>query len=92
MFGNNKEDKKAQDYQRFVDDHGLGDINDPQSLKIVERLAQQLARQGYIDIGMKLGNATDSVFYLMQKTIMEQNFLIIRQLDTLTKLLEDHLK
>lgn len=88
MFGNKESKQEKQDakLQELMDKYGLGDVS-PEYADAVKKIAAELAGTGMMETGMRLSmaKAEDAlpVYYL--RAIMEQNFLIIRQLDALLK-------
>ena len=81
MFGNKetKEDKE----QKFMKKWGLDGLTDPRDIASVKEIAIELAGTGLMETGMKLSmaNSIDQLKVSYLRTIMEQNFIIIRQLD-----------
>ena len=88
MFGNKESKQEKQDakLQELMDKYGLSDVS-PEYADAVKKIAAELAGTGMMETGMRLSmaKAEDAlpVYYL--RAIMEQNFLIIRQLDVLLK-------
>lgn len=88
MFGKeSKEEKAERQQQEMMQKYGLQELSDPQDIDSVRKIVQELYGTGMIEAGMKLSMApaqeTVKVSYL--RAIMEQNFIIIRQLDRLSK-------
>jgi len=85
MFGN-KEDKTAALLQRY----GLESLSDDQDIASVRKIAEELAGTGLMEAGLKMSMAKAEekckISYL--RAIMEQNFIMIRQLDRITQLLD----
>lgn len=81
MFGNKetKEDKE----QKFMKKWGLDGLTDPRDIASVKEIAIELAGTGLMETGMKISmaNSIDQLKVSYLRTIMEQNFIIIRQLD-----------
>ena len=88
MFGNKESKQEKQDakLQELMEKYGLSDVS-PEYADAVKKIAAELAGTGMMETGMRLSmaKAEDAlpVYYL--RAIMEQNFLIIRQLDVLLK-------
>ena len=88
MFGNKESKQEKQDakLQELMDKYGLGDVS-PEYADAVKKIAAELAGTGMMETDMRLSMAKPEdalpVYYL--RAIMEQNFLIIRQLDALLK-------
>lgn len=76
--------------QALLDQYGVGALVDPEDRDSVRRIAQELVGSGMMETGMKLSMAKPEVQLPIsyQRAIMEQNFIIIRQLDRIAKALE----
>lgn len=84
-----KEAKQAQKVQKLMAKYGLQDLSDPRDYKAVEQIAYDLAGNKLIELGTALqGNATDMAKLTYMSALMQQNFIIIRQLDRLNANLE----
>ena len=87
------EDKAAEQAskeQALLDKYGLGTLSDPEDLASVKKIAQELLGTGMMEFGTKLaslGKADVVLPITYQRAIMEQNFIIIRQLDKIATLL-----
>ncbi|WP_105303073.1 hypothetical protein [Anaerolactibacter massiliensis] len=90
MFGKEKEtkeEKQARKMQELMERYGLGDVS-PEYSDAVQKIANELAGTKLMETGMTLSMGAKPedalpVYYL--RTIMEQNFIIIRELDALQK-------
>lgn len=82
--------EQAAKEQALLDKYGLSSLKNPEDLESVKKIAQELVGTGLQEAGMKLQLAKPEVQLPIsyQKAIMEQNFIMIRQLDRITKLLE----
>lgn len=88
MFGNSEE-KKAQKAQQLLEKYGLQDLSDPRDLQAVKNISYNLMGNKLIEFGTALqGNGADSAKMSYLNAIMEQNFIMIRQLDRIAKSLE----
>lgn len=88
LFGNNEE-KQEQKIQALLQKYGLEELSDPRDIQAVRNIATNLAGNKLIEIGAALqGNGADSAKLSYLNAIMEQNFIMIRQLDRITKALE----
>lgn len=88
MFGNNQ-DKREQKIQALLHRYGLEELSDPRDKVAVQNIAANLMGNKLIEIGSLLqGNGVDSAKMSYLNAIMEQNFIMIRQLDRIAKLLE----
>lgn len=88
LFGNN-EDKKEQKIQALLQRYGLEDLSDPRDKQAVQNIASNLMGNKLMELGTALqGNGVDSAKMSYLSAIMEQNFIMIRQLDRIAKALE----
>lgn len=81
----------AQDKeQALLAKYGLEDLGDPMAAASVRKIVTELAGSGLMEAGLKIGMAKAEVQLPIsyQRAMVEQNFIIIRQLDKLAKLLE----
>lgn len=76
--------------ENLLEKYGLANISDPQDLASLQKIAQELTGSGLMEAGMKLSMArpVDQLPISLQRAIMEQNFIMIRQLDRITELLK----
>ena len=87
-------DEKAQaaqdKEQALLEKYGLENMGDAKDAEAVRKIAAELAGSGLMETGMKLSMAKAEVQLPIsyQRAMVEQNFIIIRQLDKLAKLLE----
>lgn len=89
MFGNS-EDKKAAKAEALLSRYGLQDLNDDRDYESVQNIATNLMGNKLIEIGSALqGNGADAAKMSYLNAIVEQNFIIIRQLDRIARKLED---
>lgn len=90
LFGS-KEDKAAQAAEKekaLLQKYGVEMLYDTQAGEVVKKIAAELTGTGAMEAGMKLSMTAKTedlltVSYL--RTIVEQNFLIIRLLDALAE-------
>ena len=82
----------AEKVQKMLDRYGLGELSNEQDIASVMRIAQELQGTGLQEAGMTLsfgfGTKTSErlqVYY--QRAILEQNWIIIRQLDRIAEAL-----
>ena len=89
MFGNS-EDKKAAKVEALLSRYGLQDLNDDRDYESVQNIATNLMGNKLIEIGSALqGNGADAAKMSYLNAIVDQNFIIIRQLDRIARKLED---
>lgn len=92
MFGNkeSKEEKQARKTQELLDKFGVGDLSDPRDVQTVRQIATEMAGNSLIEFGTTLsGKAEDVAKISYMRAILEQNWIIIRQLDRLNRNLEN---
>lgn len=95
LFGNNKEtkeEKAARKERELLEKYGLENLTDPQDIESVKKIVSELAGTGLMEAGITLGGGNEKdilktqLYY--QRSILEQNFILIRQLDRISSLLE----
>ena len=82
-----KEDKIAKALSRY----GLEDLADDRDRSAVYQIARNLYGTGLMDAGVKMqlfAKPTDKMQVIYQRALIEQNWIIIRQLDKIASLLE----
>lgn len=81
-----KADKQAQKAQELMSKYGLENLTSPQTINAVKDIAWTLTANKFADIGAALqGNSADVAKQTYLRALVEQNFIIIRQLDELTR-------
>lgn len=86
-----KEEKQARKEQEMLSKHGLQDLSDPADIESVRQIVSELLGTGLMEAGMALslkGQAHEVLPVYYQRAIIEQNWIVIRQLDRLNKALE----
>ncbi|MDP4145847.1 MAG: hypothetical protein Q8936_15400 [Bacillota bacterium] len=93
LFGNKetKEEKNAKQLQKFMDKYQLEDL-DEKDLVVLKRIAGDLSGNNLLSLGMALSFSTKAedqakISYL--SALVEQNWMIIRQLSRLNKNIEN---
>lgn len=91
LFGGNKEtkeEKQERKAQELLDKFNLGNISH-EYVDSVRKISEELAGTGMMEFGAQLSGMktedTLKVSYL--RAIVEQNFIIIRQLDEISRIL-----
>ncbi len=92
LFGNSEE-KKEQKTEAILSKYNLNDLSDPRDRESIVKIAQSMVGVGLIAAGADIGLGTNEKAMIQaqmhyQKVIMEQNFIMIRQLDRIAKSLE----
>lgn len=81
-----KEEKQARKADELLARYGLENVSEPQTLEALERITRTMSANKFVDIGTAMGGtAPDMAKLTYLRAICEQNFIIIRQLDKLTK-------
>lgn len=84
LFGTDKEEKKAEKVYELLHKYGLQELSDPRDVESVKQIAYKLAGSNLINLGIALGGSAQDVGKLsLLQAIVEQNWIIIRQLDKL---------
>lgn len=84
LFGTDKEEKKAEKVYELLHKYGLQELSDPRDVESVKQIAYKLAGSNLINLGTALGGSAQDVGKLsLLQAIVEQNWIIIRQLDKL---------
>ena len=80
----NNDAKKEEKAQALLNRYGLQELTDPRDKQSVKNIALNLMGNKLIELGTALsGNGADAAKLSYLNAIMEQNFIIIRQLDRL---------
>lgn len=81
--------EQAQKERELLVKYGMSNLTNPEDLESVKKIAAELAGSGLTELGMRLSMKSPEIMLPIsyQRTIMEQNFIIIRQLDRIAKLL-----
>lgn len=88
LFGNNEE-KKEQKAQALLAKYGLQEISNQKDLESLRKISCDLMGNQLIELGATLtGKPEDGAKLSYLHAIMQQNFIMIRQLDRIAKLLE----
>ena len=84
LFGESKEEKKDRKVQELLDKYGLQELSDPRDVNSVKQIATKLAGSNLINIGTAMSGLPQDVGKMtLLQAIVEQNWIIIRQLDKL---------
>lgn len=82
----NKEDKKAAKVAALLEKYNLQDLSDPRDIENVKNIANDLMGNKMIELGTALSGSGEDVAKLIYlHALVEQNWIIIRKLDQLTK-------
>lgn len=82
--GESKEEKNERKVQELLNKYGLQELTDPRDLDAVRNIAGALMGNKLIELGTAMqGGGADSAKMSYLRAIVEQNWIIIRQLDKL---------
>ena len=82
----NKEEKKAAKVAALLEKYNLQDLSDPRDIESVKTIANDLMGNKMIELGTVLSGSGEDVAKLTYlHALVEQNWIIIRKLDQLTK-------
>ena len=82
--GESKEEKQERKVQAILDKYGLQELSDPRDIASIKAIAQKLAGNNLITAGTAMAGMPQDVAKLtLLQSIVEQNWIIIRQLDKL---------
>lgn len=89
MFENNKRND-IEKLKATMQKYGLEDLRDDRDFKSCKNIAADLAGNKLMEVGSLLkGNPYDAAKMSYLHAIIEQNFIIIRQLDRIANLLDE---
>lgn len=86
-----KAEEQAKKERKLLKKYGLENLSDPQDYESVRKIAVELMGTGFSEAGLKMSMAKPEVTVPIsyQRAIMEQNFIMIRQLDRIAQLLSE---
>lgn len=89
MFESNKRND-IEKLKATMQKYGLEDLRDDRDFKSCKNIAADLAGNKLMEVGSLLkGNPSDAAKMSYLHAIIEQNFIIIRQLDRIANLLDE---
>ena len=89
MFENNKRND-IEKLKATMQKYGLEDLTDDRDFKSCKNIAADLAGNKLMEVGSLLnGNSSDAAKMSYLHAIIEQNFIIIRQLDRIANLFDE---
>ena len=81
-----KEEKQERKIQELLTKYGMQDLTDPEDIRGVKQIAQNLTGNKITAAGLALsGKPYENAILTYQQAIVEQNFIIIRQLAILAE-------
>lgn len=88
-----KEEKEARKEREVLEKYGLQTLKNPEDIESVKKIVSELSGTGLMELGITLGGGNEKdilknqLYY--QRALLEQNFIMIRQLDRIAALLEN---
>lgn len=81
---------KEQKEQEALEKYGLQNLSNPTDIASVQKIINELLGTGLMEAGLKLGLAKAEVQLpiALQRAMVEQNWIIIRQLDKISQQLD----
>lgn len=83
----------AEKEQKLLSKYGLEDLRNESDVQSVKKIANELLGTGFMEAGVKLGGGSEKdllkVQMNYQRAILEQNFIMLRQLDRIASLLQE---
>lgn len=89
--GKSKEEKKEEKIAAKLEKFGLNDLSDPDSREMTKKILDSLVGTFAMETGMTLTigkNPEDLLPVYYQRALMEQNWIIIKQLDQISLLMK----
>lgn len=83
--------KAAEKEQKLLEKYNLTALSDPEDIESVRKIVTELVGTGISEVGLALSGGNEKEYMRLQmnfqRAIVEQNFIIIRQLDKISKAL-----
>ena len=83
--------KAAEKEQKLLEKYNLTALSDPEDIESVRKIVSELVGTGISEVGLALSGGNEKEYMRLQmnfqRAIVEQNFIIIRQLDKISKAL-----
>ena len=95
LFGGKetKEEKQARKEQEMLAKYRLNSLTDPEDIVSVQKIVNELLGTGLMETGVVFGGGNEKdilkIQLYYQRAILEQNFIMIRQLDKISKVLNN---
>ena len=87
-----KEEKAARKERELLEKYGLTNLSDSKDIESVKKIISEMVGTGLMETGITLGGGNEKdilkVQLHYQRAILEQNFIMIRQLDKIAAALE----
>lgn len=92
LFGGqkeSKEEKQARQVAEMLQKYGMDELSDERDINAVKQIATEMYGSNVAEFGMLLSAKAEDTWKISYlRTLIEQNWIIIRQLDRLNKNLE----
>lgn len=89
LFNSNKptkEEKQQAKADALLERYGLENVSDPQTIEALKDITRTMSANRLVDLGTAMaGTGVDTAKLTYLRALVEQNFIIIRQLDKLIK-------
>lgn len=83
--------KAAEKEQKLLEKYNLTALSNPEDIESVRKIVSELVGTGISEVGLALSGGNEKEYMRLQmnfqRAIVEQNFIIIRQLDKISKAL-----
>ena len=87
-----KQRKQQEKEQALLERFGVDSLRNPKDIQSVKNIAASMAGSSFFEVGAALGGASEKDWldriYHQNKILMEQNFILIRQLDEISSKLK----
>ncbi len=87
-----KEEKQARKELEMMEKYGLQSLSDQKDIDSVRKIVSELTGTGVMEFGIAFGAGGERDLLRMQmnfqRAILEQNFILIRQLDRISQKLD----
>ncbi|OUC52467.1 hypothetical protein B7939_00650 [Eggerthia catenaformis] len=82
-----KEEKRVRKEKEALEKYNLNNLTDPDDINSVKKIVSELVGTGMLEFGisLKFGKPEEALKASYLRAIVEQNFIIIRQLDRISK-------
>jgi hypothetical protein len=91
--GGTREEKEARKQEAMLSKYHLTELSNPDDIESVKTIIEELAGTGMMELGLTLGGGSEKdllktqMYY--QRALLEQNFIMIRQLNRIEKALQN---
>lgn len=86
-----KDLEKAEKERKLLEKYGIPELSNPDDVESIRKISSELAGTGMMEMGMKISMAKAEFMLPIsyQRVLIEQNFVLMRQLDRIEQLLKD---